>query len=155
MAIDVGSGKQLFTLADAVGLAQGAANDAAKNIQYQQALKGGYVLSDQQALNDIERMKTGKHLPDAGDDGRQYLGLAVGKLPWHPAASNESPYSIKGFKGAEAGDWDQIDGKWVYKPSQAQFDRNPNYTSELMNYFNNNKGKYVDSIQMPDGRIIK
>lgn len=156
MAIDIGGGKQLFTLADAVGLAEGANQSEAKSIQAQEALRGNYILSDQQALQDIERKKTGQHLLDNGGTESQYLGLPIGKLPNHPAASNESPYSVKGFKGTEAGDWVQYgDNKWEYRPSQSQFDRNPNYMEGLANYFNKEKNNGVNRILLPNGKVIE
>lgn len=153
MAIDVGAGKQLITLQDMVGLANGARDSEAKRVQYDQALHGGYILSDQQALADIERQKTGKHLDD-GNSGEHYLGLAIGKLPNHPTFSNESPYAVKGFKGAEAGEWEQADGKWIYKPSQSQFDKDPGYADRLNRYYNRNNGNGIDKIEMPKSKDI-
>ena len=141
----------MFTLRNAMDLAKGAqglGNMDPKTLQYKSAVLGDYVLTDAQALVEAERMKSGKHATDNGM-GVDYLGNEGGKLPGHPSFSSESPYHVKGLQAAEGGDWVQADGKWLYYPSQKQFDRDPNYNAKLQEYYRKEKGKGIDGIVMP------
>ena len=152
-----------MTLQDIVKLSNLADKDPVKAEQYQEALKGGYLLTEEQAKNNIVRKQTGEHLPDSGTDGDTGLGLPSGKLPWHPTFSEESPYA-NGLAAASAGKWDKLPEGWVYTPSKGQFDRSPNYGKSLAEYFVENIGNgehQTYGIQVPgrglvtDPRLIK
>ena len=94
------NGINVFTLADAVRLSRDSQTDPIKRIQFDEAVKGDYVYSDQQAKEHANRVAEGIHASDGGS-GEQYLGLAAGKLPGHPTFSVESPYNIDGFRSAQ------------------------------------------------------
>jgi hypothetical protein len=151
------NGPHMFTLTDAVNLLNNSAGSQGlvpSRLQTNSALKGDYILTDEQALNEAERIRTGKHALD----NPQGLGLgylAGGKLPGHPTFSDESPYVIQGLKSAEGGQWSGNEGNWSYAPSQSQFDRNPEYKKQLMEYCQNEKGKGINRIVLPNGRRIE
>ena len=68
-----------------------------------------------------------------------------GKLPWHPTFSNESAYASEGNPG---GSWGNVDGKWVFTPSQQQM-QTPGYVESLAQYYAQEKGKGIDKVNMP------
>ena len=144
------NGINVFTLADAARLSKDSQTDPIKRIQFDEAVKGNYVYSDQQAREHAARMTSGAHASDGGN-GEQYLGLAAGKLPGHPTFSTESPYNIDGFRSAQGGQWSGSDGDWTYSPSQSQIDRDPAYLDKLQKYYDREKGKGIDKIEMPQG----
>ena len=147
----------MFTLADAVKLmnsAEGKKGLTPEALQKDSALLGDYVLTDSQALTELERIRSGKHALD-NPKGMGLGSLAGGKLPSHPTFSNESPYYIKGFASAEGGSWDKQGPKWNYTPSNEQIKRDPNYLDGLMHYFSREKGNGIDSITLPNGAILK
>lgn len=145
-----------MTLQDIVKLSNLAEKDSIKAEQYQEALKGGYLLTEEQAKNNIVRKQTGEHLPDSGVDGDTGLGLPSGKLPWHPTFSEESPYA-NGLASASAGKWSKSPEGWIYTPSKGQFDRNLNYERSLAEYFAENAGNgehQTYGIQVPGKGLV-
>ena len=141
----------MFTLKDAIGLAEnskGLGNMDPKTLQYNSAIKGDYVLSDAQALYELERRAKGEHGLD-NPKAVDYLGNPGGKLPGHPTFSSESPYHIKGLMASEGGDWSETTNGWQYAPSKHQFTRDPNYVHKLAEYFNREKGNGIDAIKFP------
>ncbi len=151
------NGPYMFTLADAVKLLNNSAGKQGlepSTLQTNSALKGDYMLTDEQALNEVKRLITGNHALD-NPQGFGLGSLPGGKLTGHPAFSNESPYAIQGLKAAEGGQWSGNEGNWSYAPSQSQFDRNPEYSKQLMEYFQNEKGNGINRIILPNGKIVE
>jgi len=69
-----------------------------------------------------------------------------GKMPWHPTFSNESVYSNADNAG---GEWYTTDeGKWKFVPSQQQVVE-PGYAAMLAEYYQNEKGKGIDTVEYP------
>ena len=151
------NGPHMFTLSDAVKLlnnSYGKQGLSPEGLQTNSALKGDYVLTDTQALNELERIKSGKHALD-NPTGYGLGSIAGGKLPGHPTFSNDSPYAIKGLKSAEGGEWYGSEGNWTYVPSKAQFERDPKYMDNLMGYFDREKNNGINRIILPNGKIIE
>ena len=149
----VAENTHVFTLSDAVKLmnaAEGKKGLTPEVIQRDSALLGDYVLTDSQALTELERIRSGKHALD-NPNGMGLGSLAGGKLPSHPTFSNESPYHIKGFASAEGGAWDKQGLNWNYTPSVEQIKRDPAYLDKLMHYYEMEKGNGIDSITLPKG----
>ena len=144
------NGINVFTLADTARLSRDSQTDPIKRVQFDEAVKGNYVYSDQQAREHTARTASGSHAGDNGS-GEQYLGLAAGKLPGHPTFSTESPYNIDGFRSAQGGQWSGSDDDWTYSPSQSQIDRDPMYLDKLQKYYSREKGNGIDRIEMPQG----
>ena len=137
----IGDNNYMFTLKDAAGLA---------GQQYTEAVKGNYMLPTAEIAGNDARMKSGKHLADGGSNDTGVEGLPAGKLPGHPTFSTESPYNIDGFKSAQGGVWTKTDGGWDYAPSGGQLQK-PEYMSQLLQYYNRNKGNGIDSMTLPKG----
>lgn len=123
----------MFTLQDAVGLAAQYGKNPTKTEQYNSAILGNYVLTDEQAKNEVARRETGIHLPDNGKGTSG--GLPSGKLPGHPTFSTESPYSIEGLAAAQGGKWQRLpNNSWSFAPAQHTIDTLGN--DGLAQYFN-------------------
>lgn len=137
------SNTHMFTLKDSTGLA---------GQQYIEAVKGNYMLPTAEIVNNEARVKSGKHLGDAGSSETGVPGLPAGKLPGHPTFSTESPYNIDGFKSAQGGVWTKTNGGWDYSPSGGQLQK-PEYMSQLLQYYNINKGNGIDTISLPKDSI--
>lgn len=138
----------MFTLQDAVGLANIAKVNTDKNKQYIEAIKGNYILPTNEIAGNEARMKSGKHLADGGSNDTGIIGLPAGKLPGHPTFSTESPYSIDGFKSAQGGVWLKSDNGWDYTPSQNQLNT-PGYIEGLAEYAKN-KRSGIDTLTLPE-----
>lgn len=142
----------VFTLADAVKLmnaAEGKKELTPEVLQRDSALLGDYVLTDSQALTELDRIRSGNHALD-NPNGMGLGSLAGGKLPSHPTFSNESPYYIKGLASAEGGSWDKQGLNWNYTPSKEQIKRDPDYLNRLEHYYRMEKGNGIDSITLPN-----
>lgn len=151
------NGPYMFTLTDSVNLLNNAYEKqglSPQRLQVDSALKGDYVLTDTQALNELERVKSRKHALD-NPNGYGLGSIAGGKLPGHPTFSKESPYAIQGLKSAEGGEWSGVEGNWTYVPSKFQFDRDSKYGNKLMQYFIQEKNKGINKIVLPDGQTIR
>ena len=109
----------MFTLKDMIGLSNVAKTDPIAAEQYNEAVYGGYMLTRDQAAQNVARKSTGEHLADAGESGSTGLGLPSGKLPNHITYSKESPYAI-GLGTIQAGDWSKNGQDWSYTPSARQ-----------------------------------
>lgn len=121
----------MFTLRDAMTLAQNANRSDIDNTIYNSAINGNYILTPEQAANEVDRAKTGAHLKDAG--GGLSGTLASGKLPSHITFSTESPYNIQGLAAAQGGIWSGNDKDgWSYTPSQQTVDR---YGNEVLSRY--------------------
>jgi len=148
----------MFTLRDAIELAKGADSHQTglgsieKQLQYESAVLGDYVLTDKMAKNELARRAGGEHGLD-NPRGTDYLGNQGGKLPSHPTFSDQSPYYIKGLSSAEGGTWTNDNGKDVYIPHPAQFSRDPGYMDKLLWAFDREKGNGIDAINLPDGTV--
>ena len=152
----ISGNKHVFTLADAVKLmnaAEGKKGLTPEVLQRDSALLGDYVLTDSQALTELERIRSGEHALD-NPEGMGLGSIAGGKLPSHPTFSSESPYHIKGFAPAEGGTWDKQGLDWNYTPSNEQIKRDSNYLNRLKHYFDREKGNGIDSITLPNGKSI-
>lgn len=150
----------MFTLSDMVKLADaahGKPEDSVEAIKYKEAVLGDYLHTDASAKQKQEWLKTGsmEHGLDNPGGIDSITGKPGGKLPSHPTFSDESPYAISGFVGAEGGKWSKVGNKWNYTPSNAQFKRNPSYESALLEYFNQEKGNGIDTITLPNGEVLK
>ena len=55
------NGINVFTLADAAKLSRDSQADPIKRVQFDEAVKGNYVYSDQQAREHAARMASGAH----------------------------------------------------------------------------------------------
>ena len=149
------NGANIITLQEIVGLGTLAEKDPIAKEQYNEALYGGYMLTRDQAAENVNRKLSGSHLPDS-QVGLWYLDLPSGKLPWHPTFSNESPYA-NGLSSTSAGEWEKKSDGWQYSPSQGQFNRDINYQDKLYEYFKHNQGtndEQTNSIKLPSGKII-
>jgi len=147
----------MFTLKDAISLANLASQHGTmspEDLQYKSATLGDYVLTNEQALNELDRLKSGKHAPD-GAEGLNSINLPGGKLPSHVTFSEESPYYIEGFKATEGGSWTKDEDGWTYTPSESQIERDPNYLSRLRDYYDREKGNGIDKIVLPNGKVIQ
>lgn len=135
----IGDNNYMFTLKDAAGLA---------GQQYKEAVKGSYMLPTAEIADNAARVKSGKHLADAVSSDTGVEGLPAGKLPGHATFSTESPYNIDGFKSAQGGVWTKTGGGWDYTPRGEQLQK-PEYMSQLLQYYNRNKGNGIDTISLP------
>ena len=149
------NGNYIFTVRDAIGLAEHASKSDALNQQYLEAVKGDYILPSKELVNNEERKANGTHLQDGSDSSTGLAGLAAGKLPGHPTFSRESPYAIRGLSSADGGEWNKTSKGWEYSPSQSQFDRDPAYKMKLLEYYEREKGNGIDSIKLPDKKVVK
>jgi hypothetical protein len=132
---------------------------------------GDRVIPDRNNVNTRLRMYEfanlmgGDHMAgDAGDyvyfDGTQGNSLGhmgdVGKLPWHPTFSNESAFATNSVNQsgnniglAEGGQWiENGNGGYQYQPSIWQMQQ-PNYVENLQRYYQQEKGRGIDSVQLP------
>ena len=82
-----------------------------------------------------------------------------GKLPWHPTFSNQSAFAtntVKPMEGApqlvEGGTWvargENGSKQDVFSPSTFQM-KQPGYKESLQRYFNNERGRGIDAVNMP------
>lgn len=152
-------GLAMFTLANAVKLmnaADGKPVDSIEAIKANEALKGGYLHTDESAKQKQEWLRTGNrsHGLDNPNGIDSITGLPGGKLPNHVTYSNESPYSI-GLKNSQGGEWVKVNDEWSYAPSQVQFDKNSQYMSELLKYLQQEKGNGIGSITLPNGKVVR
>ena len=76
----------------------------------------------------------------------------AGKLPNHPTFSKESWFSKNGDR--KGGSWKQDkNGRWMFSPEQWQVDDTNNFNN-LLRYFEQEKGRGIDGIMLPNGGII-
>jgi len=143
----------VFTLKDLMDISKSGLNgDPVAEYQFQEASKGGYLLSKDQAKNRLNGESREHHLLDSGDGLPTGLGIPSGKLPNHTTASEESPYSI-GLSTTSPGRWVNYENnKWQYEPSERQL-KEPGYIDRLYNYFSRNKGNGIDSVKFPNGKM--
>ena len=94
-----------------------------------------YVVFD----NEVADSQTG-HMSDRG------------KLPWHTTFSNESVFATNSKEPvlglAEGGRWINKNGKWIYEPSAWQLTQ-PGYLESLQRYYDYEKGRGIDGVQLP------
>lgn len=152
-------GLAIFTLADAVKLgeaAKGKPADSVEAIKAREALKGGYLHTDESAIKKQLQMRTGdnSHWLDNPQGVDSTTGLPGGKLPSHTTYSNESPYDT-GIRSARGGEWIETKDGWGFKPSDVQLEKGSPYMSKLLEYYVNEKGNGIDSILLPGGKVIK
>ena len=77
----------------------------------------------------------------------------AGKRDDHPTYSNESWFSKYGNR--KGGQWIRgQDGKWTFAPREWQV-VTPEQERRLYEYLYREQGKGIDSVQLPDGRIIE
>ena len=90
-----------------------------------------------------------------GEPVSNYFGhwTDAGKKPDHPTFSKESWFSQFGNK--KGGEWKQSeDGSWEFYPQEWQV-KDIDRMNKLMKYFENERGKGIDRIVLPNGRIIQ
>ena len=143
----------MFTLKDMIGLGNLAKTDPIAAEQYNEAVYGGYMLTRDQAAQNVARKNTGEHLADAGDSGSTGLGLPSGKLPHHITYSKESPYAI-GLGSTQAGEWTRNGEQWTYAPSERQVAQ-PGYTDKLLGYMNRGADKGLGNVVLPNNEVIR
>ena len=143
----------MFTLKDLIGLSSASKIDPIAAEQFNEAAYGGYLLTRDQAAQNVARKSTGEHLPDSGDAGSTGLGLPSGKLPTHITYSKESPYAT-GLGSVQAGAWSKNGGSWVYTPSDRQIAQ-PGYTDKLLGYMNSGADEGLGTVVLPNNEVRK
>lgn len=143
----------MFTLKDFIGLSSASKTDPIAAEQFNEAAYGGYLLTRDQAAQNVARKSTGEHLPDRGDEGSTGLGLPSGKLPTHITYSKESPYAI-GLGSTQAGEWTRNGEQWTYAPSERQVAQ-PGYTDRLLGYANSGADEGLGTVVLPNNEIRK
>ena len=143
----------MFTLKDMIGLSIAGKTDPIAQEQYNEAVYGGYLLTRDQANNNVARKLTGEHLTDSGEIGLTGLGLPSGKLPNHITYSKESPYAI-GLGSTQAGEWARNGEQWTYAPSERQVAQ-PGYVDRLLGYANSGTDKGLGTVVLPNNEVRK
>ena len=87
------------------------------------------------------------YLVNGGGTDENLHYMDTGKKPNHPTFSGESLFASKDQPG---GQWSQDQAGWTFTPSQNQIDT-PGYLNKLQGYFNQEHGKGIDHVNLPEG----
>ena len=151
--MDSSSRVPMFTLKDLMRLEIAGKKDPIAKEQFNEAAYGGYLLTRDQAIQNVLRKDSGEHLPDSGEVGLTGLGLPSGKLPSHITYSKESPYSI-GLGSTQAGEWTRNGEQWTYAPSERQAAQ-PGYIDRLLGYANSGADEGLGTVVLPNNEVRK
>ena len=136
----------IFTLRDMIDLGNKAKTDPIAAEQYNEATKGGYLLSRQQAAENAARKQDGVHVGDAGT-GDTGIGLPAGKLPSHVTFAEGSPFAL-GLAAQKAGEWiENGDNNWTFVPNATRL-QDAEYKDELARYYTKEYGNGINNLQV-------